>query len=111
MIGGMVGIISRNGGMRGVVNLIAPLARTPARGQETPTRVSAAQLGNSAAIKVDHFDPLPSQRTNLLNIGTNDMLMNLQPSFDVLFHYVGGGLALRSKGTRDTAQPPHAPGR
>ncbi len=33
MIGGMVGIISRNGGMQGVVNRIVPLASTPQKGQ------------------------------------------------------------------------------
>jgi hypothetical protein len=33
MIGGMVGIISKNGGMRGVVNRIVGLASTPKRGQ------------------------------------------------------------------------------
>ena len=33
MIGGMVGIVSRNGGMQGVVNAIVPLANTPRRGQ------------------------------------------------------------------------------
>ncbi|MGF1472685.1 MAG: Na+/H+ antiporter NhaC family protein, partial [Rubrobacteraceae bacterium] len=33
MIGGMVGIISRNGGMRGIVNWIIGLASTPQRGQ------------------------------------------------------------------------------
>lgn len=33
MIGGMVGIVSRNGGMQGVVNKIVPYARTPQRGQ------------------------------------------------------------------------------
>ncbi|HYZ06766.1 MAG TPA: Na+/H+ antiporter NhaC family protein [Rubrobacter sp.] len=35
MIGGMVGIISKNGGMRGVVNRIIGLASTPKRGQTT----------------------------------------------------------------------------
>ena len=33
LIGGMVGIISRNGGMLGIVNLVIPIARTPRRGQ------------------------------------------------------------------------------
>ena len=33
MIGGMVGIVSKNGGMQGVVNKIIPFARTPERGQ------------------------------------------------------------------------------
>jgi Na+/H+ antiporter NhaC len=33
MIGGMVGIVSKNGGMQGVVNLIIPWASTPKRGQ------------------------------------------------------------------------------
>lgn len=33
MIGGMVGIISRNGGMQGIVNRIVPLASTPQKGQ------------------------------------------------------------------------------
>ena len=33
MIGGMVGIISKNGGMRGVVNAIVPLASSPKKGQ------------------------------------------------------------------------------
>lgn len=33
MIGGMVGIVSKNGGMQGVVNKIVPFARTPERGQ------------------------------------------------------------------------------
>lgn len=33
MIGGMVGIISKNGGMQGVVNHIVPLARSPQRAQ------------------------------------------------------------------------------
>jgi len=33
MIGGMVGIVSKNGGMQGVVNRIVPLARTPQKGQ------------------------------------------------------------------------------
>ena len=33
LIGGMVGIISRNGGMIGVVNMVIPVARTPKRGQ------------------------------------------------------------------------------
>lgn len=33
MIGGMVGIISKNGGMQGVVNAIVPLASNPKRGQ------------------------------------------------------------------------------
>ncbi|CAN5695055.1 Na+/H+ antiporter NhaC family protein [soil metagenome] len=33
MIGGMVGIISRNGGMRGIVNRIVGFASTPQRGQ------------------------------------------------------------------------------
>ncbi len=33
MIGGMVGIVSRNGGMQGVVNKIVPFARTPERAQ------------------------------------------------------------------------------
>jgi Na+/H+ antiporter NhaC len=33
LIGGMVGIISRNGGMLGIVNKVIPLANTPKRGQ------------------------------------------------------------------------------
>ncbi|MFT5482895.1 MAG: Na+/H+ antiporter NhaC, partial [Halieaceae bacterium] len=33
LIGGMVGIISRNGGMVGIVNLVIPIAKTPKRGQ------------------------------------------------------------------------------
>ena len=33
MIGGMVGIISKNGGMQGVVNRILPLASSPQKGQ------------------------------------------------------------------------------
>lgn len=33
LIGGMVGVISRNGGMVGIVNRIMPFARTPRRGQ------------------------------------------------------------------------------
>ena len=33
MIGGMVGIVSKSGGMQGVVNKIIPFARTPERGQ------------------------------------------------------------------------------
>ncbi len=33
LIGGMVGVISRNGGMIGVVNRVIPIARTPKRGQ------------------------------------------------------------------------------
>ena len=33
MIGGMVGIVSRNGGMVGIVNRVIPIARTPRRGQ------------------------------------------------------------------------------
>ncbi len=40
MIGGMVGIISRNGGMKGIVNKIVRLASTPQRGQ-----TSAGLLG------------------------------------------------------------------
>jgi Na+/H+ antiporter NhaC len=33
MIGGMVGIVSRNGGMLGIVNRVLPIAKTPRRGQ------------------------------------------------------------------------------
>lgn len=33
LIGGMVGIVSRNGGMLGIVNFVIPIARTPRRGQ------------------------------------------------------------------------------
>ena len=33
LIGGMVGIISKNGGMLGIVNAVIPIARTPKRGQ------------------------------------------------------------------------------
>jgi Na+/H+ antiporter NhaC len=33
LIGGMVGIVSRNGGMVGIVNRVIPIARTPKRGQ------------------------------------------------------------------------------
>jgi Na+/H+ antiporter NhaC len=33
LIGGMVGIVSRNGGMLGIVNRVIPIARTPKRGQ------------------------------------------------------------------------------
>jgi len=33
LIGGMVGIISKNGGMLGIVNIVIPVARTPRRGQ------------------------------------------------------------------------------
>ena len=33
LIGGMVGIVSRNGGMLGIVNRIMPIASTPKRGQ------------------------------------------------------------------------------
>ena len=33
MIGGMVGIITKNGGMQGVVNIIIKWASTPRRGQ------------------------------------------------------------------------------
>ena len=40
MIGGLVGIISKNGGMQGVVNIISKFASTPSRGQ-----TSTASLG------------------------------------------------------------------
>lgn len=40
LIGGMVGIVSRNGGMQGIVNRIVGWANTPKRGQ-----VSSASLG------------------------------------------------------------------
>jgi Na+/H+ antiporter NhaC len=33
LLGGMVGVISRNGGTQGVVDLVSPLARTPRRGK------------------------------------------------------------------------------
>jgi Na+/H+ antiporter NhaC len=33
LIGGMVGIVSRNGGMVGIVNRVIPIAKTPKRGQ------------------------------------------------------------------------------
>ncbi len=33
LIGGMVGVVSRNGGMLGIVNRVIPIARTPRRGQ------------------------------------------------------------------------------
>lgn len=33
LIGGMVGIVSRNGGMLGIVNRVIPIAKTPRRGQ------------------------------------------------------------------------------
>lgn len=48
LIGGMVGLVSRNGGMVGIVNRIIPLAKTPKRGQ-------AAIAGLGLAIFFDDY--------------------------------------------------------
>ncbi|CAN5613403.1 hypothetical protein BH24ACT20_BH24ACT20_05600 [soil metagenome] len=42
MIGGMVGIISRNGGMRGIVNTIVGSASNPRRGQSVSGMLGVA---------------------------------------------------------------------
>ena len=57
MIGGMVGVVSRNGGMRGVVNKVVRWASNPVRGQ-----VSVSLLGLS--IFFDNY-------TNTLVVGTS----------------------------------------
>ena len=46
------------------------------------------------SFQVEHFEPLPSQGTNILNIGKADMLGHLTPSAGLFVHYVNDPLAL-----------------
>ncbi len=46
------------------------------------------------SFQVEHFEPLPSQGTNILNIGKSDVVPHLKPSAGVVFHYVDSPLRL-----------------
>ena len=71
MIGGMVGIISRNGGMKGVVNRIIGYASTPQRGQTATGILGVAiffddyantlVVGNTMRSITDRLESLPRE--------------------------------------------------
>ncbi len=55
-----------------------------------------AQDRSPTSFQVEHFEPLPSQGTNILNIGKSDVVPHLKPSAGVMFHYVDTPLRLVS---------------
>ena len=84
--------------MRAVLTAAITLATwcvaSPASAQDAPTTTS---------IQVEHFEPLPSQGTNVLNIGKSDVLPHLSPSGGVFLHYVNTPLRLIDPETGDVA--------
>ena len=53
-----------------------------------------AQESDATGFTVEHFEPLPSQGTNILNIGKSDMLGHLTPSGGLFLHLVNSPIRL-----------------
>ena len=53
------------------------------------------------SFQVEHFEPLPSQGTNILNIAKSDVLGHLKPSLGVVAHYVDTPLRLVNANDED----------
>lgn len=53
---------------------------------------------SSTAFQVEHFEPLPAQGSNLLNVGKAVALPHLRPSVGVFFHYNKAPLVLAPVG-------------
>jgi len=54
-----------------------------------------------ASFQAEHFEPLPAQGINILNIGTSDILGNLVPTGGVFFHYANDPLVLTDPNNND----------
>ena len=55
---------------------------------------AAPAHAQDASFQAEHFEPLPAQGINILNIGTSDILGNLVPTGGVFFHYANDSLVL-----------------
>ena len=75
----------QNNSLRVTLALLLVLLTAPAYAQDNST---------GTAFQVEHFEPLPSQGTNILNTGKSDVLGHLKPSGGVFFHYVDSPLRL-----------------
>lgn len=60
------------------------------------------QAQQATAFQLEHFEPLPSQGKNVLNVGTSARLEHLGWSASVLFHYVDDPLVLVGTETQTT---------
>ena len=55
---------------------------------------TALAQDDATSFQVEHFEPLPSQGTNIMNIAKSDVLGHLKPSFGLFAHYVDDPLIL-----------------
>ncbi|MFT7583420.1 MAG: outer membrane protein OmpA-like peptidoglycan-associated protein [Myxococcota bacterium] len=63
--------------------------------------MSLAQVPNTTSFQVEQFEPLPSQGTNLLNLGKSEVLSHLRPSFGLMVHYVDDAFQLVLRSDQD----------
>ncbi len=75
-----------------ILSLIAATAilASPALASAQDTNTDPA----ATSFQVEHFEPLPSQGTNILSVGKSDILKHLKPSGGLFVHYVDDPLVL-----------------
>ena len=65
---------------------------------------AVAQESDATGFTVEHFEPLPSQGTNILNIGKSDMLGHLTPSAGLFLHLANSPIRLVSAEDQDETE-------
>ncbi len=55
----------------------------------------------ATSFQIEHFEPLPSQGTNILNVGKSDVLGHLAPSAGLFFHYVDSPIRVVNRNDED----------
>ena len=62
---------------------------------------SLAHAQGRGAFQAEHFEPLPSQGVNILNVGTSEVLPDMLPTVGVFSHYVNDPLVVRDPDNDD----------
>lgn len=59
----------------------------------------------STAFQAEHFEPMPDQRTNLLNLAKTQPIPHLSPGLNLFLHFADDELQVIREGAADDAEP------
>ncbi|MGM0557178.1 MAG: transporter [Myxococcota bacterium] len=63
---------------------------------------TSGRFDNSTAIDIENFQPMPSQGTNILNVGKSDVLPHAEPSVGLFVHFQDDPLVVRNPENDET---------
>ena len=61
----------------------------------------AQEAPQEERFQAEHFEPLPSQGLNILNIGSSRILGSLDPSIGLFFHYINSPVTIVNQDDQD----------